>query len=238
MTNQEIADGIFSDFIAEKISRSNYIKKFDQFYYLLNDDEKEMVRGRKDRRSLGEFALDIYDNTIREQFLIQSWSDMMINRGEFLSFQWQNYGTDPSGRVIIQDKYNNRSFSDFLVTTVGGKLIPDGVHRMEVKYDPSLIKATFKRCNLRAYIKQNSYLLMIMATGQLGPSGDPNRCSSLIIDDKNTRWAFASVEYMKRMLETPVVYPRETGFKPSVQFHRDQIAEYFDIYDWNKRTKR
>ena len=235
---QKIVDDLFAEFVSGELTRHEYVRKMDQVYLAIMDErERGAVAFRKDKRSLGEFALFLYDNTVREKFLMDSWCDLMVARDDFSDLQYKNRGLENSGRLIIDaDEARKTAFADFWVWAQDGTLLPDGWTKLEMKFDPSLTKATFKVGQLKSYIKQGAYMLVIMCNGQLGPNGNPNQAETYSIDSYSTRWFLASPATMERMLTKRFSQRSEMGGKSSVQFLNDEILDYFDVMDWSKKN--
>jgi hypothetical protein len=217
-----------------KISRRDYVANLDDLYVTMDRREQSKVNFRKDRRSLGQYAIEILDNTRREQYLVHAWVDLMVEREEFAHLSVKDYGTDNSGRLIIESD-SSMTKADYKVTAFGGSLLPDGTYGLEVKFCPTLIKNTYKVQQIKRYIRDNAYMLVIMSSNQVGPSGDWEKDEIFYIDPKSTRWMVVSPQKMELMLKRTVSNRPEMGGKPSLQFNSSEIVDFFEVYDWSPR---
>jgi hypothetical protein len=194
------------------ISRDEYKEAFDSLYDQVPQRFLRAIDGRKDRRSLGEFALELYDATLREKTLISQW-----NERNNLKLTIECLGSDDAG-VVIFDPKNLSSQADYRVTCGGSS------YKLEIKFCPTLAKLTYKVKDLRAYILAEAYVLTIMYDRRsLGETIDPSRLN----------WTLMTPAIMKRLLdEVPVRNHWEMGRKPSIQILAKDFDRYIEVNPW------
>jgi hypothetical protein len=194
------------------ISRDAYREAFDALYDEVPQRFRRAIDGRRDRRSLGEFALDIYDTTRRERELIADW-----NERNHLLFRVECLGSDDAG-IVVFDPRNLSSNADYRVSCGGSS------YKLEVKFCPTLAKLTYKVKDLRAYIMADAYVLTVMYD---------RRALGEVVDPARLRWTLMTPAIMKRLLdEIPVRNHWEMGRKPSVQILAKDFGNYVEVNPW------
>lgn len=134
--------------LAGEISLEEYGDAFDKMEPEIRTSRiKTNIFYRADRRTLGQWAIQIVETTIREKNLITEFFD---GSGAII----QDYGVANSGVILFGTKPNFGK-PDFLVT-IDGKTYP-----VEFKFNPSFKKATFKVVDLNNYAQHKSLILMI-----------------------------------------------------------------------------
>lgn len=236
---------LFTAHATGEITRLEYHDLFNKMeknlHHSCTDRELQNVMKRMDWRTLGEFALTIYDNTKREKLLAETWVDMCQAQGLFESAVLQDNGMANNGRIMFALKSINHE-PDFKITIIDSDFeIPTGLNKLEVKYCPSDKFLTYKEADLKSYISKNSYVLTVMGENKmLGANGNPNADDKFVVDDLNiSTWIIMTPDMMRDMLnEIPVrSFQGYMGNKPSIRLYRDdqpKFSEYFTVRNWNK----
>lgn len=233
MTVDEKSESLYQRLVSGEISRGEFFDGYNNLYKEIEGADKRGLDRRLDNRTLGAFALMIYDSTRREKILIDLWRDMTLKIGLFSKFEIKNHGVDNSGKVFIKNTKAARGNADYIIN-VDGDSIPPGEYPLEVKFSPTLKKMTFKVADLSNYIKSNVLMLTILGdTKMLGPNGNP-LLSPLTVDNVDAtmlQWCLATGADMSKMLNTLEQKPyREMGFKECVQMKSDQFSQFFNLY--------
>lgn len=229
-----------------EITRMEFHDLYDMMeknlHHFLKDKELANVLKRMDNRTLGEFALKIYDNTLRERILAEAWLNAVKDRGLVKTMKLKDHGMDNRGTIVFSlDKINHQS--DFIAVTTGSKIaIPDGEHPLEMKYCPTDYRLHFKAQDLTAYAKSKSYALIIMGKrSMVGSNGDPTQEYQMDVSDLNLcSWGILTPECIRVMLETlPVCrYDGYMGNKPCIRVCKDadrshpSYSEFMEIQNW------
>ena len=109
-------DEEFDKMVSGKSSRCDYVAALDKFYGEMNEAVQKKLRKRMDfskknaGRSLGTFALSIYDGTFREQLFINIWLTYLRDNFNYTKLDFLNAGVDNSGRLIIDGKTGGGDF--------------------------------------------------------------------------------------------------------------------------------
>jgi hypothetical protein len=224
---EKISGEIYDGFMGNLLNRSEFVKAYDDLYEEIPPNARSHLARRKDKRTLGEFALSIWDNSRREKILIELWAESCKKKGIFNQFEFSANGVDNSGRLYIGYR-RNASNSDFIVT------IDDKTGPLEVKFNPSKVKNTFKLADLKNYIKEGALVLVIMGAKMLGPNGDCKKPSLRpeLVDLKGMSWFVITPSSMAQLLELPIKNLWEIGNKPGIQILERDFSKYFDIYEF------
>lgn len=233
MTLNQKCRVIFDDLKAGNISRLEFCQSYDALFTQIPEKDRKNLERRMDKtngfkgRSLGKFALTIYDSTLREAQLIDAWVSMMLEKGEFTELYIENAGIDNSGLLLI-GVYSTKA--DFVIYSKGGKILPDGQHQIEIKFCPTLKKVTYKVDNLVNYVNQNTYVLTIISDGQVGGNGNPAHDGRIEFSADKFAWVIFSPLLIQRMLdEIPHEHKFELGNKLCVQLLKKDFSKYFTI---------
>lgn len=199
---------------SSNISRRAYRDAFDDLYCVVPAQFRRVLDRRKDRRSLGEFALEIYDTTLREKKLINEWNE----RNEY-GLKIEKFGSDDSG-VVIFDPRNISSKADYVVA------IGDQRYKLEIKFCPTLAKLTYKVKDLNSYVAEAAYVLTFMYDRKmLGPNDT--------IDTGRMQWFLMEPGLMQRLLDTlPTKLYWEMGGKPAIQILQKDFDKYIKVNPW------
>jgi hypothetical protein len=221
---QDKCDILFSMLEKNKISRRKYVDEINLLYCEIPAPRLSSINRRRDRRSLGEFALQVYDNTKREKFLVAEWCNQWPDR----LYVIEDHGISNDGRLII-DTSANKTVSDYVLKN-GAEVV-----RLELKFCPCQWKLTYKKADLLAYLKENASVLTIMGnTGMIGPNGDPDSDKPLTLPDGMKWILMESEDIMLIMDEVPVRPHREVGGKPGYQLFKNMFGSYVQVNDWRK----
>jgi len=230
---------LFTAYNKGDITRREYHDLFTELEKNLHNfcDSRELnnVLKRMDWRTLGEFALMIFDNTIREKILTDAWVEMCESSGLLGSAMLADNGMSNNGLIIFSLKFVNHD-SDFIIKVEGSQLeeMPDGEHKLEVKYCPTDRFLTYKARDLESYVRQKSLVLTVMGENKMfGANGNPDVEDSFSVDDlKISGWSLMTPKAMSQMLHTLPVkrYEGYMGNKPSVRVYRDDSPNYRDYF--------
>lgn len=149
-----------------EITRSSYFTQINALA-AVHTEIANKFRYRKDQRSLGHFALQLYDNTLRERFLLDQAWPQIAREGDSI----ENLGVQNDGRLVLNPQGKNLNL-DFKV--VNASL---GDYPLEVKYCPTQKMMTYKVDDLANYLSTPcSKVLTVATTGQMvGSNGNPDR---------------------------------------------------------------
>jgi hypothetical protein len=229
---------IYTCLTTGKITRQEFCEAYDSLFSLVDSKDKKNLENRLDKtknqqgRTLGKFALQIYDATFREKLLINSWVTMLLEDGHFEEVYIQDNGVDNSGVVLLNV---NNSKPDYILYTKGGTVIPDGSHKVELKFAPGFNKLTYKVDNLESYQRYDSYVLTIINVGKMGGSGEPTHDGSINLNYSLMGWTLFTPEIIRRLLdELPHQHYFELGNKKAVQILQKDFEKYFTVYDWRQ----
>lgn len=216
-------DELFKDFVEGKIDRVTYSESMCGIYEELTPSEKNKLRWRMDQRNLGKFALFLYDSTIRERFLVESWTNCFSDSHNIVL---TNNGIDNSGRVVIDTKGAN-SKADYIVNIKGVE------KKLEVKFGPTFKYLTYKISDLNNYIGQNNVVVLtIVGESMIGNNGNPFKSLDLTIP-KGLKWMLMDTEKCKEVLEKGEKGRHfGFGFKETVRVYSNQF-NIFNFYDWS-----
>lgn len=167
---------------------------------------------RRDNRTVEKFASDIKFGTLRERRLIDGWREAAIRDEFFEQIEVEDNGIANDGE-LIEDTRGQSWKADFRVYVVGGDLLKDGTHLLEVKYTPCLWKATFKVFDLWGYTREKAHILLIFGDGRENPR----------------LWTIVTPESIQKMIDTLPVsnsYPGMGG-KPAVMVKQEQFPRFF-----------
>ena len=221
---QDYFDTLFGQLKSGHIDRQTYVQKIDEARCLINKISLPQLDRRCDSRTLGEFALQIFDNTEREAFLMREWLKATGRE----DVQIVDHGVSNDGRLLIEPG-PGQGRPDY-------ELVSDkGRWKLEVKFCPTYRKLTFKVVDLRGYIRQNADMLLIMGdTRMIGANGNKHR-GGLLKLPPCLKWCVIIPRQMQAMLdEFPVDNYREMGGKPSVQIiDQDYIRNMLKVQNWN-----
>lgn len=224
-----------------RLTRSEYWDLMDRLRPCISGyvADKSYLKSKIDRRSLGEFALWINDQTDREGFFMEKWSSMALDIGLFTDIQSYEHGCDHRGRLLLFPAKQSKA-ADYKVAVKGGNLMPDGIHLIEVKYDPSLRKFTLKVADIESYLEQGCYILCILTDDcMVGPNGNKDSDIPFVLPEGRTYWCLISPDALAKIYEERCVSDRrEMGDKKSIQLHPEDFGRYFLIEEWGKCRQR
>ncbi len=109
---------------------------------------------RRDVRTEKQFKQDILEGSKRERTLINIWSTEMVRRGHNIIIK--DNGIDNSGQFV--EKSDNRP--DYLVTIDGNTAL------YEVKSNKAAHRNSFKRHDLKSYLKCGANILLFYNIGE------------------------------------------------------------------------
>jgi hypothetical protein len=180
-----------------KMSREGYLKFWDEFNQKHPDFCKKNFY-RRDFRSLGQFALDLYENAADEANNFDKWFHTHGSK-YFKSKKYENFGAEASGMLLYKED-NQRGNPDFILS--------DGT-KIEYKLNYATCrKGTYKVADLRSYLEHGCYVL-----------------TEFIIKDHNYGYVLMSPDEIKRIMDAvkeqkiEVFNFRGMGYKPAVQFY-------------------
>lgn len=239
MDYQTLSDEIFYDLEAGRITRREFYDRYNELFDKIPEDAKKNLKRRMDfgfgrqGRTLGQFALSLYDNTKREALLVYSWAEM-INITMKTGVTLSNLGVENSGRLLINSRDGK---PDYLMEVNKTGCIGNKEHYtkrpLEVKFTGQLKKLTYKVKDLESYIKNNALVLTIISDGMVGPNGDPDDNSPLAIDASKLQWFTMNPKLMQGLLENiPIRDYREMGWKPAIQLLKVDFPNYLEIKEW------
>jgi hypothetical protein len=182
----------------KKITDNEYKQIFDEIQKQFPDEIKKYVGQRKDRRTLGGFALYIYKNAAISKFWFTWWWDKFGGK-HYPDQKWECNGIESEGALVFFADRKEFKEPDFILSS-GGKL--------ELKLDPVSFKFTYKENDLKHYSSIESDMLTL--------------CFS---NDVPVLYTIASPEQQKEMLKIESTKRQEVGDKPAVQFYYDLSEE-------------
>lgn len=232
----------FGKFVEGFITTPQYWDLMDKFHGHISGyvAKESFLKGKLDRRSLGEFSVWIYHQTIREAFLMQSWRDMLLDAGLFKTFEFEEHGCDHRGRLLLFPAKQGK-MADYKVQCSGGKLLPDGKHLIEVKFDPSLTKFTLKTKDIESYLEQQAYVMCVLCDDcMVGPNGEKYADDiDFVLPQGKTYWCLISPDALRRIHEERAVSDRrEMGDKKSIQLRPDDFEKYFVVEQWGNLCRQ
>lgn len=243
----------FNALRTKEITRSDYYDLFDKLdekvreYGVLAENDRRSIVNRVDKtsgRKLGQFALGIYDNTLRERILIEAWRDRLKQCGQVEDIDIQDYGMSNDGMIHFS-KADINPKADFKINTTGSKLkdVPNGEMLVEVKFCPSQKYLHFKKCDFDCYAEAGVNVLIFIGNDQMyGGNGNP-KWDMEVADLRLEEWGLIAPDAVKDMLHKETFMPRSNargqpmmGGKPCVRLNRNQqfprITQYVYLYNW------
>jgi hypothetical protein len=180
-----------------KISHQDYKDFWDTFDSVQPEFSKRNFR-RKDYRTLGQFALDLFLNADKETSNFSSWWNKHGVK-YFGNMTYESYGADASGMLLFASD-PLRGNPDFILSDES---------KVEYKINNRNTRtATYKMADLRSYESFGCYVL-----------------TEFIIEGKNHGYVLMTPEDIKGMLRAAenkkieIFNFRGMGFKPCVQFY-------------------
>lgn len=244
----------FNALRTKEITRSDYFDLFDLVYpkvtekNVLEGHERSSIQNRVDRnrdsqRTLGQFALGIYDNTLRERILIEAWRDRLKQCGQVEDIDIQDHGMSNDGMIHFSKAEVNPK-ADFKIKTTGSKLkdVPNGEMLVEVKFCPSQKYLHFKESDFRCYAEAGASVLIFIGNDMYGGNGNP-KWDMEVADLRLEEWGFIAHDAVQDMLKKEEFITRYNargqvmmGGKPCVRLNRNQqfprITQYVYLYNW------
>lgn len=243
----------FNALRTKEINRSDYYNLFNQLdhkirqYGILSENDRRSIINRVDKasgRKLGEFALGIYDNTLRERILIEAWKDRLIKSGNVEKIDISDYGMANDGMIYFS-KQNINPKADFKITVSGSKIekIPNKEMFIEVKFCPSQQYLHFKKGDFECYAKDNVNILIFIGNDQMfGGNGNP-KWDMQVSDFKLEEWGLITNNSIHDILNKEVFTERHNargqlmmGGKDCVRLNRNnqspRITDYVELYKW------
>ena len=194
-----------------------------------------------DWRTLGEFALTIYDNTKREKILTDSWLEMCQQSGLLGEVTLKDNGMSNNGLIIFALKWVTHE-PDFEATVKDSSIpeLPNGIHKLEIKYCPTNRFLTYKAKDLESYCRQKAYVLTVMGENRMvGANGNPDIEDEFDVKNLNiSDWTILTPKIMSKMLEVLPIksYEGYMGNKPSIRVYRDESPNFSDFFEVRKWT--
>jgi len=183
-------------------------KKFP-YEKILNDIEqkhsKEIAKSfkyRKDGRTLGQFALDMYNGHLMERRIAEWWFKSYGNKYFGKDLDYECVGIDDTGCILLQtNSKEDMKKPDYFIKNKNTYL--------EIKSNPCDWKITTKLADMKHYKSINSYILIACSKGKFESKGGNCSCFILI-----------SPEQCENMIKDSVVLNDrfEVGNKPCIQF--------------------
>lgn len=176
---------------------------------------------KEEGRTPEEFAECMDVSTAREKQLSDEWVARLLRNRVYTSIIKEDHGVDNTGKVIFES-CKEMANADFKMTFYGGgpkAPLYDNWYYVEAKASPCLSKATFKDFNLKAYMREGAFMLLILCRGYENPK----------------KWTLVDPSQMQRILDRIEVRYDNPGFidKPSVLVPRSRFSEFFStFYDW------
>jgi len=183
------------------ISTSEYQTKLDELQENNKDVIKKKLGRRLDRRTLGEWGVELLNNESVEQKIAKFWFPKYA-RKHFPGYESHEcIGVDQSGIIYLDGSKTTEV--DYILNTGD---------RVEIKDCPSLKKATYKVKNIKHYLKISAWVLTIHKKG-----GIPSF------------YTLISPEGLAKMVEEVGISNRwEMGHKPCYQFYfkkKENVSE-------------
>lgn len=174
-----------------EITRRSYFKQVNA----LASEHDEIARRfayRRDRRSLGHFALMLYDSTVRERFLLESCWPQIGRDGD----SYSDLGINNDGRLVLKTP-GRRPNLDFLVEneTLGG-------YPLEVKFCPTQRFLTYKLFDLQNYLRTPDARVLTVASPDRmsGPNGDPDVDTAFVLP-RHSYFLLMDHDSLSRLIE-------------------------------------
>jgi hypothetical protein len=228
LEQQRLLDRAYAALASGEISRQSY---FRQINALADDPEiAGRFRYRKDQRSLGHFALTLYDNTLRERFLLDAAWPYISREGD----RAVDLGVNNDGRLVLRPDGKNRNL-DFLVRNEAL-----GDYPLEVKYCPTQRFLTYKIDDLSNYLDTPDarVLTVAVANGMVGSNGNPDRDVAFALPPYSF-FTLMDHEAIRRLIQTGES-GNHAGFggKPTVRIYQRQFHKAFTINAFEKDHAR
>jgi hypothetical protein len=231
-------DYIFNNFISGDKSASERLKFYQEMNALfdrLSPASQGKLRRRMDwskknkGRTLGEFALLIYDSTIRERFLIESWLELLKENGNYKVLGITDAGGDNTGKVYLSPPASRGA--DYIINCVGDGYLTSGIHNIEIKFAPSDAKLTYKVADLKNYLERGESVLTIIGNNMIGPNGKThlNTLERKEINLQTFQWTYFTPQIIQELLLLPVTERYEMGGKPCIQILNKNFLNYFEL---------
>jgi hypothetical protein len=225
MSIQQKADKAYDDLAHGRISRWDYVHVINDLYYEIPLHLKQSINNRRDYRSLGEFALVIFDNTRRETFLIKEWLKLVEPWGLTPS----DRGIANDGRLVI-DTRGQSGRVDYILRGKSGR-----TYNLELKFAPSSRFLTYKVADLQNYLGQGDVLMLTIVghSSMVGPNGDPASDLPLVLP-RGLSWLLMGDQQMRCLLDNGEQGPhRGFGGKPTVRMYDSNFEEFgCALRDW------
>lgn len=226
---QARADRDFARFVAGRLTRAGYVGAIDALWpevlALADEDDPprllRSLRRRMDGRSLGQFALSIFDHTIRERFLVREWA-AMTGRCKVIG----DDGISNDGRLII-DARGRRDIADYRMHGRFGPFL------LEMKAAPHDRFFTYKVDDLDRYEKHGGIIVLtLVGTQKLGSGGDPDIEPCLDLPD-GLRWFVMDASRIGLFRESGEAgHHKGFGGKPTVRLYRRRFKGIVSLREW------
>lgn len=203
---QGLLDEAFFRFERGDLDRREYVVMVDD---ILSGIPQPLLDRRRDTRSPGEFALAIYDTTVRERHLINLWAgDRPV----------ADHGLANDGRLILNTRGKNGR-PDFTV---------DGLH-VEVKFDPTRSFVTYKVADLENYVRRGDVVVLtfIGDATMIGGNGDPDHDGSIELSDDLLWFSMDANQCQKLLEEGERGHHKGFGGKPTVRVYKREFSRFF-----------
>lgn len=203
---------LYKQLESNQITEEQYVEAFNKL-----GKKCESANYRRDKRSLGDYALHIYKSHKKERELVDQWRQKLLDSGTYDAIIIEDGGMDNTGCMTFDSKKINNDADFYFTGKNGNGPIPNNIRvPLEVKIDPVIKKATYKTNNLRSYIEQDAYVLTIFFK-----------------NDVAKFWTIFDKEIMENLLANfPETNRPEMGWKPCIQIKQEEYEEYFNIYEW------
>lgn len=186
-----------------KNNKFPYSHIFDMIEKHYPKEVSKHFRYRKDKRSLGDFAVDMYDGHLRERRIAEWWLQNYGEKYFSKNMSYECVGIDDTGCILLENgSREDMKKPDYLIKNTNTYL--------EIKSNPCDWKITLKLSDINHYLGLNSYILIACSKGKFETEGV--NCSCFIL---------LSPEQTKKMIsDAAVLRDRfEVGNKPCIQFY-------------------
>lgn len=204
----EVFKEIYDQFDTRVLTEFQYEQVFNRIQARYPEEVRQHFLNRADARkprSLGEFAVDIYNGHKNQEAIIEYFLSNLAQKyfpTNGVPVTAKNTGVASAGYLILNDGNGEaRGMPDYLLLPADKPL--------EVKSNPCWWKATYKKDDINGYSRKKAYVLTCCSCGK-----------RIYADGKNIVCVFViSPEVLDRMIAQSVVTKRwEVGHKEAIQF--------------------
>lgn len=221
---QIYTDNLFKSFLEapDDVSiREIYKNDLNKLESTNRGDVNKIFGYRKDKRSLGEFALNIYDNTaLLERNCFNFWAKN-YGKKHFENFDFKPSGIDQDGKLIWGKTKEEVKTPDYYSKNNDCYL--------EIKYSPCDFKNTFKTYDFEYYNSLGNVYVLSVTCKTYNATFNENAFSQYLLISPDEISTICSDLKNGKLLSYPCV--KEYKGKPGFQF-------YFYQSDRNSRITR